>query len=160
MSETKWYSELPYRWQVAANPRKVELVHHVQHPPIVLNVGKNLYFITLDQQYLYKCKSVRLECMWGKGGMTLHQQKEVSGYLNAPAQEEVSRRVRSIGDLQVLEYKKKVSPAWNWITIPRHLAGRLVTIPSELTWPHICIQGRSKRGWRKSVGVWSWPLTI
>ena len=43
--------------------------------------------------------------------MTLHQQKEVSGYLNAPAQEEVSRRVRSIGDLQVLEYKKKVSPA-------------------------------------------------
>jgi hypothetical protein len=43
--------------------------------------------------------------------MTLHQQEEVSGYLNAPAQEEVPRRVRSIGDLQVLEDKKNISPA-------------------------------------------------
>ena len=75
----------------------------------VLNVGKILYFITQGQQNLYKCQGVRLEFVWGKGGMRLHQQKEVSGYLTAPAQEEVSRRVRSIGDLEVLEEKKNVS---------------------------------------------------
>lgn len=109
MSETKYDALISLTVEkVRQNRERLSWYSMSNTPsPIVLNVGKNLYFITQGQQYLYKCQGVRLECVWGKGCMMLHQQKEVSGYLNTPVQEEVPRSVRSIGDLQVLEDKKK-----------------------------------------------------